>query len=37
MNNCLGFGFNIADGGGFIPISDLTENIKITLAIKGEV
>jgi len=36
MNNELGFGFNIADGGGFIPLFDLTENTKVTLAIKGE-
>ena len=36
MNNELGFGFNIADGGGFIPLFDLTKDTIIKLAIKGE-
>jgi hypothetical protein len=36
MNNELGFGFNIADGGGFIPLFDLTKDTIVTLAIKEE-
>lgn len=27
---CYGFGFNIADGGGFLPESDVTDDVEIT-------
>lgn len=29
----LGFGFNIADGGGFLPVSDLTNEVTVTMDI----
>ncbi len=30
MNNELGIGFNIADDGGWMPISDITKETNIT-------
>ena len=30
-----GYGFNIADGGGFLPENDLTEDTKVLPAVVG--
>jgi len=30
-----GFGFNIADGGGFLPEKDLTDDVRIVGAVVG--
>ncbi len=30
-----GYGFNIADGGGFLPESDLTDDTKVLPAVVG--